>query len=120
MIDGDEVRACIPKDYSWDTNAFVAKEGEAYLDECNGRVQPDGSYGYHITNTFPYWAGCYRGTATITRGGGGGGGGGGGAVAAVRLSGGCRRSADSRGDRCEFQDSKERLCVACVVKQAPV
>ena len=77
VVDGVETNACIPKDYSWDTNAYVAKEGETYLDECNGRVQPDGSYGYHITDTFPYWAGCFSGTATNARGGGGGGGGGG-------------------------------------------
>ena len=76
VVDGAEVRACIPKDYAWDTNAYVAKDGEQYLDECNGRVQPDGSYGYHITDTFPYWAGCYRGTPVGGSNGGGNGGGG--------------------------------------------
>ena len=76
VVDGLRTTACIPTEYAFDTNEWVEKDGEAYLDECNGRVQPDGSYGYHITPTFPYWAGCFRGTATHLRGGGGGGGGG--------------------------------------------
>jgi hypothetical protein len=32
------------------------------LDECNGRIQPDGTYGYHATLTFPYIVGCLKGT----------------------------------------------------------
>ena len=37
------------------------------LDECNGHTTatpdfPDGIYHYHVTATFPYISGCYRGT----------------------------------------------------------
>jgi hypothetical protein len=32
------------------------------MDECNGRIQPDGTYGYHATLTFPYMVGCLKGT----------------------------------------------------------
>jgi hypothetical protein len=62
----------------------VEKTGDQYLDQCNGRVQPDGTYGYHATSSFPYILGCYVGTPASEvgggddRGGGGGGDGGGG------------------------------------------
>ena len=61
---GAVTTACADKNYAWDTNAYTAKEGVEYLDECNGRVMPDGSYGYHVTSTFPYTLGCYKGTVT--------------------------------------------------------
>ena len=64
MNDGGVTTACADKNYAWDTNAYTAKEGARYLDECNGRVQPDGTYGYHVTSTFPYTLGCYRGTVS--------------------------------------------------------
>lgn len=33
----------------------------AGLDECNGHRGADGAYHYHLTATFPYVMGCYRG-----------------------------------------------------------
>ena len=78
MIEGDETMACAPTTYAWDNNVYVAKSDETYLDECNGRMGPDGTYRYHTTSTFPYALGCYHGQATSNVGGGGGGGGGGG------------------------------------------
>ena len=74
MENGLVITACASKDYAWDTNEYQAQNGEQYLDECNGRTQPDGTYGYHVTATFPYTLGCYRGTPTGVLGGGMGGG----------------------------------------------
>ena len=50
-----------PSEGAWD--AYEVGSGGT-LDACNGRTQPDGSYGYHLTDTFPYVLGCYSGTAT--------------------------------------------------------
>mgnify|MGYP001047199719 CR=1 FL=1 len=36
-------------------------EGSGDLDECNGMYR-DGSYGYYVTNGFPYIVGCFQGT----------------------------------------------------------
>ena len=82
MIDGEEVTACGAMTYAWDNNACtkascVEAEG-VYLDRCNGRFGPDGTYRYHATDTFPYVNGCYHGQANTTGGGGNRGGGGGG------------------------------------------
>ena len=63
VIAGEVARACLPTTYSWDNHVYVAKDGDQWLDECNGRVGADGTYGYHVTSTFPYTLGCYRGTA---------------------------------------------------------
>jgi hypothetical protein len=52
-----------PSTYAWENHEYVEKGGEQYLDQCNGRTQPDGSYGYHATATFPYILGCYVGSA---------------------------------------------------------
>ena len=71
MKNGVPMTACAAKDYAWENNAFTAKAGVEYLDECNGRIQPDGHYGYHITSTFPYTLGCYVGTASNANNGGG-------------------------------------------------
>ena len=73
MVDGALTEACVAKDYAWENHTFTAKEEAQYLDECNGRVGPDGTYRYHTTSTFPYVLGCYRGTATSTGGSMGGG-----------------------------------------------
>jgi len=54
--------ACVPKDYAWDSNAYSAKVGTEYLDECNGHTGPLGDYHYHATSTFPYILGCFTGT----------------------------------------------------------
>ena len=51
-----------PTTYAWDANEYQEQVGAQYLDRCNGRMQPDGTYGYHATATFPYLLGCYVGT----------------------------------------------------------
>ncbi len=66
-----------PTTYAWDANEYQANEDPQYLDKCNGRVGPDGTYRYHATSTFPYVLGCFTGTATGVGPGGGGPGGGG-------------------------------------------
>jgi hypothetical protein len=70
-----------PETYVWDAYACTQSscdeaDGE-YLDACNGRVGPDGSYRYHATADFPYILGCYAGTASDSSGDGAPGGGGG-------------------------------------------
>ncbi len=62
------VRTGNPKSYSWDAYAYrpAGKAGE--LDACNGTTEPDGSYGYHATNTFPYIIGCFKGTPVTLSG----------------------------------------------------
>jgi hypothetical protein len=62
-----------PTTYAWDAYAFVEHDDAVHLDRCNGRVQPDGSYGYHATAGFPYILGCYTGTPTDAAGNQGGG-----------------------------------------------
>lgn len=44
---------------AWEKHEYVAGLGD--LDQCNGLVQPNGSYVYYATDTFPYFMGCYRG-----------------------------------------------------------
>ena len=41
---------------------YRKQAGAEFLDRCNGRVGPDGTYRYHATSTFPYILGCFRGT----------------------------------------------------------
>lgn len=48
----------------WLGYRFVPRDDEAYLDRCNGRIGPDGTYRYHATTEFPYTLGCFRGTPT--------------------------------------------------------
>ncbi|MEM6702678.1 MAG: YHYH protein [Acidobacteriota bacterium] len=50
-----------PTSQAWDNYEYVENENEAFLDECNGRIGPDGTYRYHATATFPYVLGCYAG-----------------------------------------------------------
>ncbi|MEM7245048.1 MAG: YHYH protein [Acidobacteriota bacterium] len=50
-----------PSTYAWDNHEYQEQEGDQYLDRCNGRIGPDGSYRYHATSTFPYILGCYAG-----------------------------------------------------------
>ena len=64
--------------YAFDNVTYVAGQGDTYLDQCNGRIQPDGTYGYHATATFPYIIGCFAGEVELAAGPGGGGPGGGG------------------------------------------
>ena len=63
--------------YAWGCNTYEAKpdtQAVLYADECNGRTRADGTYAYYATRKFPYYVGCFRGTAEINGGGGGGGG----------------------------------------------
>ncbi len=65
MVNGVETSVCQPKTYAWTNHTFTTKAGGAYLDQCNGRYGPDGTYRYHMTTTFPYILGCYRGTPRV-------------------------------------------------------
>lgn len=56
-----------PKKNAWEAYTYRSG-GSTTLDKCNGRTQPDGTYGYHATSTFPYIIGCFRGTAAAQRG----------------------------------------------------
>lgn len=70
-----------PTTYAWDAYAWSPSDDPTVLDACNGRTEPDGSYAYHATATFPYVLGCYHGEVDNPLAGGGedtGGGGGGG------------------------------------------
>ena len=53
-----------PKSNVWNAYVYVKSNKSSVLDECNGRIEPDGTYGYHVTSTFPYIIGCYKGTPT--------------------------------------------------------
>jgi hypothetical protein len=64
MINGTRTTACAPATCVWSNNAYTAKAGSQYLDQCNGHVGPNGDYHYHTTPAFPYILGCYRGTPT--------------------------------------------------------
>ena len=37
-------------------------EGSGVLDECNGMTRSDGTYGYYVTDSYPWVIGCYKGT----------------------------------------------------------
>jgi hypothetical protein len=66
-----------PATWAWDAYEFNERTTPEYLDECNGRYGPDGTYRYHTSNNFPYIISCYRGTPTAgagTEDGGGDGG----------------------------------------------
>lgn len=52
-----------PSTYAWDNHEYVASDDPEVLDQCNGRIGPDGQYRYHATETFPYILGCYHGVA---------------------------------------------------------
>lgn len=68
--------------YAWDCNVFNGQKSDTattlYADQCNGRTRPDGTYAYYATRAFPYFLGCFTGTATNAGGGNAPGGGGGG------------------------------------------
>jgi hypothetical protein len=57
-----------PQKNAWDAYKYSATPSSTVLDECNGRLQPDGTYGYHATLTFPYIIGCFKGTPTTQTG----------------------------------------------------
>ncbi len=52
-----------PVQDAWDNHAYQGDpDDETVLDQCNGRIGPDGTYRYHATATFPYILGCFAGT----------------------------------------------------------
>jgi hypothetical protein len=57
-----------PTTNAWDAHEYVGSDDETVLDECNGRIGPDGTYRYYITETFPYTIACYAGTPTSQSG----------------------------------------------------
>ena len=57
-----------PTTYAWWNHEFQASTDKTVLDECNGRIGPDGTYRYHATAGFPYVLGCYMGTPVGTNG----------------------------------------------------
>ena len=50
--------------------AYTPSDDPAVLDECNGRIGPDGVYRYHTTVGYPYIMGCYHGEVTGSAPGG--------------------------------------------------
>jgi hypothetical protein len=57
-----------PKSNAWNAYTYRASKKAGQLDACNGRTEPDGSYGYHATSAFPYVIGCFTGTPTTQTG----------------------------------------------------
>ena len=53
-----------PQTNAWDAHRYVSNKSAVHLDQCNGRIGPDGTYRYHATFTFPYILGCYRGVVS--------------------------------------------------------
>ena len=57
-----------PKTDAWGSYTYKSGQKGNVLDACNGRMEPDGTYGYHATTTFPYIIGCYKGTPVTQSG----------------------------------------------------
>lgn len=57
-----------PTSYSWNAYTYNPTGKSNVLDECNGRIGPDGRYRYHATDAFPYIIGCFAGTSTTQTG----------------------------------------------------
>ena len=62
------VKSGDPTTNTWDAYTYTPSKSTTVLDSCNGRIQPDGTYGYHVTTDFPYIIGCFSGTATLAKG----------------------------------------------------
>jgi hypothetical protein len=77
-----------PQKNVWNAYKYSATPSTTVLDECNGRVQPDGTYGYHATLSFPYIFGCFKGTPTTQTGG---------AAAPMNMGGGSGGSGQQQG-----------------------
>jgi hypothetical protein len=56
-----------PRTYAWNAYTYTQQSGSQYLDRCNGHTGPRGDYHYHMTSTFPYILGCYRGTVLANK-----------------------------------------------------
>jgi len=57
-----------PTSYAWKAYTYDSTGKTNVLDECNGRIGPDGTYRYHATDAFPYIIGCFAGTSTTQSG----------------------------------------------------
>ncbi len=57
-----------PTSNAWSAYTYRASKKAGQLDACNGRVGPDGTYGYHATSGFPYVIGCFSGTPVTQSG----------------------------------------------------
>ena len=57
-----------PVSNAWKAYTYRASKKAGQLDACNGRVGPDGTYGYHATSGFPYVIGCFSGTPVTQSG----------------------------------------------------
>ena len=49
---------------AWKNYTYTPTDNATVLDQCNGRVGPDGTYRYYATAGFPYTFGCFAGTPT--------------------------------------------------------
>ena len=91
----------------WSAYSYTASSDALVLDACNGRTQPDGSYGYHAVTAFPYILGCLKGSATVQSG-----------AAAEPMPAMTNNAGQSSGVRASSASpllAKEGLSVYCVV-----
>ena len=58
-----------PTSNAADAYEYVENEDPTFLDRCNGRIGPDGTYRYHTTSGYPYVLGCYAGEDIIKENG---------------------------------------------------
>ncbi len=59
------VQVADPTTDAWSAYEYRYTSDVTALDECNGRIGPDGTYRYHATTTFPYVLGCYAGSDVL-------------------------------------------------------
>ena len=62
------VRTGNPTTNAWSAYTYQASSDQTVLDQCNGRIGPDGTYRYYATSGFPYTFGCFKGTPTVQTG----------------------------------------------------
>jgi len=91
----------------WSAYSYTASSDALVLDACNGRIQPDGSYGYHAVTLFPYILGCLKGTATVQSGAA--------AAPMPAMTNNAGQSSDVRASSASPLLSKEGLSVYCVI-----
>ena len=72
MMKSGYIKTGNPTSNTWDAYTYKSAKSRKVLDSCNGRTQPNGTYGYHATTDFPYIIGCFTGTATLPKGRAGG------------------------------------------------
>ena len=96
-----------PASNVWSAYSYTASSDALVLDACNGRTQPDGSYGYHAVTSFPYILGCLKGTATVQSGAA--------AAPMPAMTNNAGQSSDVRASSASTLLSNEGLSVYCVV-----